>query len=181
MPRLLLLRHAKSSWADPGLADSDRPLAPRGRHAAERMATVIAGSAELVPDRILCSPSRRTRETLAPLLANLGNSRLVSIVEELYEPSAGDYRELIATYGGAVRNLLVIGHNPAIHVTALTLIGSADKKTALQLAAKDPTGALAAIDFDTGDWSQIRPKSGHLAEFIRPRDLEKDDAGADDR
>lgn len=180
MPRLLLLRHAKSSWADPGQSDSDRPLAPRGRRAAERMAAVIAGRAEFFPDRILCSPARRTRETMAPLLADLGNSKqVVSIADELYEPVSGDYRQAIASFGGIARHLLVIGHNPAIHVTALTLIGSADEASARQLAAKFPTAALAVIDFDARDWGQIRPKSGRLAAFIRPRDIEKGNAPAD--
>jgi len=180
MPRLLLLRHAKSSWADPGLADSDRPLAPRGRRAAERMAAVIASRADLVPDRILCSPVRRTRETLAPLLARLGNSRQVSVADELYEPAAGDYRNIIASYGGSSRHLLVIGHNPAIQATALALIAPENNGPAHRLAAKFPTAALAVIDFDTADWSEIRPKTGRLVEFIRPRDLDEEDVAADD-
>lgn len=173
MRRLLLLRHAKSSWADPGLADSDRPLAPRGRRAAERMAALIAGRADLVPDRILCSPARRTRETLAPLLSRLGNSGQVSINEELYEPAAGNYCETIASSGGLNDPLLVIGHNPAIHVTALALIDTANHRAGKQLAAKFPTGALAVIDFDAAEWSAIRPKTGRLVEFVRPRDLEE--------
>jgi phosphohistidine phosphatase len=176
MLRLLLLRHAKSSWADPGMADRDRPLAPRGRRAAERMAGVIAARGDLLPDRVLCSPARRTRETLTPLLAHLGDSVQVSIAEELYEPAAGDYRDVIVAHGNAARHLLLIGHNPAIHATALSLISSANDEAALQLAAKFPTAALAVIEFDARDWSRIQPKSGHLAAFLRPRDLERSDS-----
>lgn len=174
MSRLLLLRHAKSSWADPGMPDRDRALAPRGRRAAERMAAVIATRPDLSPDRILCSPTRRTRETLAPLLADIGDPSRALIVDELYEP-AGDYRDAIATHGGSARHLLVIGHNPAIQATALSLIGSADDKTVHKIAAKFPTATLVAIDFETRTWGEIRPKSGRLAAFIRPRDLEDGD------
>jgi len=175
MSRLLLLRHAKSSWADPGMADHDRPLAPRGRRAAERMAGVIADRGDLLPDRILCSPSRRTRETLTPLSARIGDASRALILDELYEPAAGDYRRVIATHGGSAHHLLVIGHNPAIQATALSLVGSADDKTALQIAAKFPTGALAVIDFDARKWGEIQPKSGRLEAFFRPRDLEEVD------
>lgn len=173
MSRLLLYRHAKSSWAEPGMADRDRPLAPRGRRAAERMASVIAG-ADLLPDRILCSPARRTRETLAALLAVIGDSCQVSINDDLYEPSESDYRGVIASNGRDARTLLVIGHNPAIHATALTLIGTSDDTAARQVAAKFPTAALAVIDFDAHAWDQVMQKSGRLTAFIRPRDIDED-------
>ena len=78
--RLLLLRHAKSSWDDAGLADHDRPLAKRGRRAAERVGAYLRTS-DLLPDLVLCSSARRTQETLE-LLA-LGD-REVRIEEGLY-------------------------------------------------------------------------------------------------
>ena len=137
------------------------------------MAAVIAG-AEFTPDRILCSPARRTRETLAPLLPHLGDPNVASIVDDLYEPAAGDYRQFISAHGGSAQRLLVIGHNPAIQLTALSLVASGDETLSNQLSAKFPTGALAVIDFDQVDWSRITPKSGHLSAFIRPRDVEKD-------
>jgi phosphohistidine phosphatase len=180
MPRLLLLRHAKSSWDDPGLPDRDRPLTPRGRRAAGRIASVLA-AAEFLPDLVLCSPALRTRETLAPLLPLLADPDRVSIVDALYGAESGDYRKVIAGLGGSAGHLLVIGHNPAIHGTALNLIGpSAHDKSAYQLAAKFPTGALAVIDFDTSNWGKIRSKSGRLATFIRPRDLEESTDFPDD-
>jgi len=172
MTRLLLLRHAKSSWADPGMADRDRPLAPRGRRAAERMASVLADP-EFLPDHVFCSPARRTRETLAPLLDRLEDSSAAEIVDELYEPPSGHYLDTIAARGGSARRLLVIGHNPAIQATAIGLIGSSDDAIAQELAAKYPTGALAVIDFELSEWRFIRPKSGRLAAFMRPRDLEE--------
>jgi phosphohistidine phosphatase len=174
MSRLLLLRHAKSSWADPGMADRDRPLAPRGRRAAKRMASIIADpELELLPDRVICSPARRTRETLAPLLDHLAASDGVGIADELYEPPSGHYLDAIAARGGLAGRLLLIGHNPAIQATAIGLIGSYDDGIAQQIAAKFPTGALVVIDFDLSDWSLIRPKSGRLVAFVQPRDLDK--------
>jgi phosphohistidine phosphatase len=174
MPRLLLLRHAKSSWAEPGMADRDRPLAPRGRRAAERMAAEME-SMGLLPDRILCSPARRTRETLAPLLPMLAEKNAVAILEALYESSADEYRGAIAANAGDAESLLVIGHNPAIQATALGFIGTAKNNAAARLAAKFPTAALAVIAFDGTGWPDLRPKSGRLELFLRPRDLDEDD------
>ena len=60
MKTILLLRHAKSDWGDPGLADFDRPLAKRGRKDAPRMGEVLA-LFNCVPDRILSSSARRAK------------------------------------------------------------------------------------------------------------------------
>src|SRR5262249_2366564 len=121
MPRLLLLRHAKSSWDDHHLADIDRPLAPRGHRAARLIAEAIEARG-LRPDRILCSPALRTRETLAALIAHLGDDDIeIEISQGLYEPPTGDYREVIADHGDSACTLLVIGHNPAIQATAVLL------------------------------------------------------------
>ena len=154
------------------MADRDRPLAPRGRRAAKRMASVIA-SPEFLPDHVICSPARRTRETLAPLLERLADSNEVGIADELYEPPSGHYLGVIAACGEPARRLLLIGHNPAIQATAIGLIGFGDDEITQQLAAKFPTGALVVIDFDLSDWSLIRPKSGRLVAFVQPRDLDK--------
>ena len=61
--RLLLLRHAKSSWDDPALADHDRPLAPRGRRAAKRMGAHLRDE-QVEISLVLCSSATRARQTL---------------------------------------------------------------------------------------------------------------------
>ena len=62
MKTVLILRHAKSDWGDPGKADFDRPLAKRGLEDAPRMGEVLARF-ECVPDRILASPAQRAKQT----------------------------------------------------------------------------------------------------------------------
>ncbi len=178
MPRLLLLRHAKSSWGDPGIADIERPLAPRGRRNAAAMAKAIDAEG-LTPDRIICSPARRTRETLAALLPYLPGEGRVTIEPKLYESTAGDYLAAIGRSGGDARTLMVIGHNPTIHDTARWLVSDGEPGLAADLAAKYPTGALAVIDFEQVSWSQLQPGSGHLAAFTKPRDLDPADDGDD--
>jgi len=60
--RLWLLRHAKSSWNDPGLKDRNRPLAPRGERAADRMRDYL-DTEGIGPALVLCSSALRTRQT----------------------------------------------------------------------------------------------------------------------
>jgi phosphohistidine phosphatase SixA len=109
--RLLLLRHAKSSWDAPDLADRERPLAVRGRRAAARRGAWIA-ERRLRIDRVLCSPSRRTRETLA-LLA-LDPAIPVKFVDWLYLASARTLLARLRRLPKSVRSVLVIGHDPGL-------------------------------------------------------------------
>jgi len=85
MKRILLLRHAKSSWDDPSLPDRERPLAPRGRRATERIARHLAQT-DLRADLVLCSSARRTRETLEGLGDALGQAE-TSFEDALYAAS----------------------------------------------------------------------------------------------
>ncbi len=173
MPELLLLRHGKSSWEGRNTPDFERPLAERGQRDAAAIADLIA--ADFPPDRILCSPARRTRETLGPLLKRLGDGPEVVFDPDLYRRDDG-YRDIIAAEGGNSRRLLVVGHNPAIQATALALIGSGDKEDRARVAVKYPAGALTVIALD-GTWAGLKPLAGRLVMFERPRDLHDGDEG----
>lgn len=171
--RLLLFRHAKSDWGDANLADIDRPLNSRGKTASVKMARYMKEQG-LQPNQILCSTAQRTRETLARLLPTLTQETQIHLLSDLYQQSEDDYVGLIRRYGGRAQNLMVIGHNPATEDTALSLSGTASSDAIADIQEKFPTGALAVIDFDIADWSELQPKTGHLERFVKPRDLKED-------
>src|SRR5215831_14982212 len=86
---LYLLRHAKSSWDDPALADHDRPLAPRGRRNGAALAEHVTREG-IAPDLVLCSTALRARETLALLLPALGGEAEIQLEDELYGATADE-------------------------------------------------------------------------------------------
>ncbi|MBD1547836.1 SixA phosphatase family protein [Roseibium aggregatum] len=171
MLRLLLLRHAKSDWGDPSQDDIDRPLNARGRAAARTIAAYFADQ-DLLPDLILCSSAQRTRETLAHLLPFLDGEYDIRLMADLYDQNEDSYVPILQTNGGSARTLLLIGHNPAIEETALALVGSGPEDAIEDLGMKFPTGALAVLDFQTDTWAKLKPESGHLDRFVKPRNLE---------
>ena len=173
--RLLLYRHAKSDWGDANMSDMDRPLNNRGKAAATRMAGYMKEQG-LPANQILCSTSQRTRETLARLLPFLPQEAQIHLISDLYRQSEDDYLGIIRRFGGRAQNLMVIGHNPATEETARTLAGTTAPGALADLKEKFPTAALAVIDFDIVDWSELQPGTGHLERFVKPRDL-KDDVG----
>ena len=166
--RLLLLRHAKSSWDAPELPDRERPLAVRGRRAAARCGAFLA-ERRLRIDRVLCSPSRRTRETLA-LLA-LDPAIPVRFPEWLYLASARTLLTRLGRLPKHVRSVLVIGHDPGLEQLAHQLAGDGRRQALRRLAKGFSTGALAELRVPGAGWRALAPGSAALERFTRPKDL----------
>jgi phosphohistidine phosphatase len=179
---ILLLRHAKSSWKDPGLADHDRPLAGRGRRAANLMARYLRQH-RITPSLVLCSSALRTRQTLERIAASDGpvakspvaKSR-VQIDPGLYLASGEDLLGRLRKVGERTASVMLIGHNPGLEDLAGRLaagaIAQVGEGTDLgRLAAKFPTGALAVLEL-RGRWRDLAPGQCRLETFVTPGDLE---------
>jgi phosphohistidine phosphatase len=174
MRRLMLLRHAKSDWSVSGQTDHERGLVLRGETAAPLMGRYMASQA-LVPDQAIVSTAVRARETWR-LVAEAFPQKPPSTYEEsIYEAEPEAILAAIAKAPSSARTLLVVGHNPGFHETAMLLVGSGDKRLRTKLAAKFPTAALAVIDFDVKSWSAIQPGSGRLERFVTPRAIGGED------
>ena len=117
MKKLLLLRHAKSSWDDPALADFDRPLAPRGLEAAPLIGREMARRG-WIPQKALVSPALRTRDTWRLAAAEWPVRPEAEFAHSLYEASAQDILAEIRATAKAVTALLIVGHNPGLEELA---------------------------------------------------------------
>lgn len=172
MPKLFVLRHAKSSWNEADLRDFDRPLANRGLKAAPKMGELLRAE-RIAPDFILCSTSRRTRETLGLILPYLSGEARILMEDSVYEAgSESDLVDRLRRLPADIRRAMVIGHNPVMQDLTTFLCETA--RTPADLTAvseKFPTGALAAIDLGDTPWPALTAGCGTLARFIRPRDL----------
>ena len=171
MLKLSLLRHGKSAWDDPKLQDHDRPLARRGRAAAEEIGAYMAAHGPK-PDLVLCSSAVRARQTLNLVLVRLGApAPKVTIEPALYLATPTTMLASVRRTAGHVRHLAVIGHNPGMHALALDLTGSGERREIASMAMKYPTCALAVLTFEIDDWADVRPASGRLELFVVPRSL----------
>ncbi len=172
--RLVLLRHAKSSWSDPGLADAERPLAPRGERAAGAIAAQLV-KRKLLPDRVLCSTARRTRETWNRIRQVLSQPPEEVFEPDLYLAEPATLLARIQQTPARVGTLLVIGHNPGLQQLAASLVTTADPALAETIRAKFPTAALCALGFEGEDWAALRHADLQVLAYDTPRDLEKAD------
>jgi phosphohistidine phosphatase len=163
---LYLLRHAKSSWADPALADRKRPLAPRGRRDAKRIAKHLAGLG-IEPELVLCSTAERTRQTLDLIRPALGASPK-KLEAKLYGASSDELLERIRAVPESVASLMLIGHNPGLQDLALLLASAGAERERLE--AKFPTVALATLTLPTA-WSRLSEAGAVLAAYVVPKQL----------
>jgi phosphohistidine phosphatase len=179
---LYLVRHAKSDWEDPGLADRDRPLAARGRKAASTLAGHIERSG-ISPALVLCSPARRTMDTLRLISGSFRDPVEILVEDELYGAAVGELLRRLRTVPAPTPSVMLIGHNPAIHELALTLVSSGALRGASggaaaassadslkQVKAKFPTGAMATLAIP-GPWKDLGDEPADLREFVLPREL----------
>jgi phosphohistidine phosphatase len=173
--RLILLRHAKSEKAEPGMRDHERSLNPRGRRDIALIGAYMARHG-LAPDLAAVSPAHRTRETWERLLVAFATAPPVVFDERLYNAKGEAIVATIKQIGGGAGSLLVLGHNPGLHDCARLLIASGDVEARERLNEGLPTSGLVVIDFAAENWRKLHQQGGRLEHFVWPRMLATDQA-----
>lgn len=170
MKSVTLLRHAKSSWAEPGMDDFDRPLNARGRDAARALGRELR-RLEVDFEAVVTSSAARARETLK--LAGEGRDKPFAAREDerAYLATVATLLRIVGETDDAADRLLLVGHNPGFELLAAALTEGDDSPERAAMAGKYPTGALAEIAFEVDHWRDVAPGKGRLVRFIRPREL----------
>ena len=159
--RLMLLRHAKSDWPD--VPDHDRPLARRGKHDAPLIGRWLRDHGYL-PEIVVCSDARRTRQTWKLVARELGGSPEVRFDPRAYAASELTLLYLARELPAGCRSALLIGHNPDLSDLARSLAGPGVQEISF------PTAAVAVLEFD-GDWPGLAPGQARLLDFTSPASL----------
>ncbi|WP_284947168.1 SixA phosphatase family protein [Acidisoma cladoniae] len=171
MRQLLLLRHAKSNWADAALTDHDRPLDAEGHAGAATMHRAFH-SLGLAPDLVLVSSSRRTRETLERLEPLPAPARVIRS-PDLYLATPRQILDQVAALPADTQSVLVIAHNPGLHDLAMMLAGAHQMAQGVggagRLARGFPTAALAEFSV-AGGWHDL-PEGARMVRFLTPSDI----------
>lgn len=165
MKRLILTRHAKSSWDDPTMSDHDRPLNDRGKAAAADLGEWLA-SRGYVPGEVLCSDAERTRKTWSGIAPALPGSPLLTLKPALYH--AGPDVMLAVLKHATADTVMMIGHNPGIAEFASRIVA---QEPPIPEFHRYPTGATLVVSFEAASWQDIDWHSGSVRDFIVPREI----------
>lgn len=163
MSRIFLLRHAKAASALPGQRDFDRPLDSHGRDTARTLGiTLMANGYQ--PDLIICSPAKRTRETLAIIAEFFAFEVETRFEDALFTDEWPSYVSALCT-AGEVKNVMVIGHNPAIEETALQLASNGNRDALKALYTGFAPCSLGIFSIET-PFSELKLRQAFLENFL---------------
>lgn len=157
MQELILLRHAEAVPIETTGDDQQRPLSARGEKEAQAAGLWLA-SHGIRPDRVLCSPTRRTDETTRLALAAIDSAPVPQMAQEIYDASPGELLALLDQHGDA-RTVMLVGHNPGVErLVALLVEGRSDEFRGM------PPGALAVLHLN----GSLEPGNARLDAFWSP-------------
>ena len=163
--QLLVMRHAKSSWAGQGLTDFERPLNKRGLRVMPQVAKFVE-SQGLTPDLIVSSSATRAKMTAELFVENCGGIApdQLRLVKNFYHASANVYLEFLSSFSNdSVNTLMFVGHNPGLEDLVARLSGQWDAM---------PTAAVAFFEMNADVWLDVgSPPKATLRNFWRPKEL----------
>lgn len=164
MKKIILARHAKSSWEEIGISDFDRPLNKRGLHDAPRMAEYLKENL-VFPDMILSSPANRALTTAQYYEKELLAGNRVQTVSSIYEASEKEILNIIHQTPDEIEALMLVGHNPTFTMLANTL--------ANEMIVNIPTCGVVSIDLNVKHWQDVKPGVGVLERFDFPKNIDQ--------
>ena len=167
MKRIFILRHGKAVYMEPHLDDFDRPLTVGGKQAIGFLLDQVKAWVDL-PEIVLCSTARRTRETLEALAPCLPPSCQVVFDGDLYLASKAQLVGKIHQVQDTCHGLLLVGHNPGLDQLVNWLLGEEGNFPLIQSL---PTGGLAKIAFNVPSWSLVEQGSGNLESYLLPEEF----------
>jgi phosphohistidine phosphatase len=163
MKTLLILRHAKSSWKEEGMADHDRPLNKRGKRDAPRMGKLLRES-DLAPDLIISSTAKRARKTASKVAKKCEYEGVIELTGELYLAPPQNYLQVLRNVPDQYDRVMVVGHNPGLEDLLSVLTGA---NTPL------PTAALAQVELPIAQWQELDGTvEGDLRDLWLPKELD---------
>jgi phosphohistidine phosphatase len=172
MKTLTLLRHAKSGWDDPVARDFDRALNARGK----RGAAVVGAYMKRIGlefDAVVSSPAVRCVDTLDGVWEGYGRTLHPKWDRRIYLASCVTLLDVVHDQPDGVERLLICGHNPGLEDLILMLVPDTGEEALRDdVEEKFPTASIAEMIFDVERWTDVASGKGHLARFIRPRDLD---------
>ncbi len=161
MKRLILIRHAKSDWGTPALADHDRPLNGRGQRSARAIGHWLREK-HYLPGSAYSSTAKRTCETWE----GLDIDAPITFTRKLYHAEATAMLEVLRA--ARANTVLMLGHNPGIGDFAAMLLGAPPEHRDFD---RYPTCATLVADFEIEDWADLNFGLGHARDFVVPREL----------
>lgn len=161
MRHLFLIRHAKSSWDNPGLRDFNRPLNDRGLRDAPKMAELLVASG-IRPDLLVSSPAKRALTTAQFFAQALGiPEETIVRAPDMYEASPTDVLRIVSSLPDTASTVLLFGHNPTFTELA--------NRFASAPLDNVPTCGIVHVESTAGSWGEFDEGNARVRNYMFPK------------
>lgn len=165
MRTLYIIRHAKSSWDNPGLRDFNRPLNDRGLREAPMMAQLLADQG-VRPDLLVSSPAKRALTTALFFAEQFGIPEdQVLREQDIYEADPIDILRIISQLPDHAATVCLFGHNPTFTEVA--------NRFSEVFIDNIPTCGIVQIVSDADTWSAVYEENSRATARFFPKELYK--------
>lgn len=166
LKKIMVMRHAKSSWSEGSLKDFDRPLNIRGMKDAPRMGKYLK-ELGLVPDQFISSPALRAKQTIQKVSKELGvNSDKIIWDEDLYFRGSISYIHALKRVNDQSSVVLIAGHYPMVSDVVSTLIGR-------EITNHFSTATIACVEVTIESWDDLEEGICELKWMVKPKELKE--------
>lgn len=163
MRTLFLVRHAKSSWAEPGIRDFDRPLNGRGRNIAPRMAQMLVKEG-IKPDLLVSSPAKRALTTAIFFAEAFGiKSEDINQEKDIYEAYPITIHQIISQLPNSSNTVMLFGHNPTFTEIANTY--------SEEFIENVPTCGVVKIVSTAENWASFHEGNSKVTACFFPKEV----------
>lgn len=163
--RLLIMRHAKSSWQEPELDDFQRPLIPKGIKRTARVSEALKKN-NFIPEQIISSSAVRALSTAKLITQNLNLPEDIIIKEShLYFQGDEEYFNTVFSCSNDIKTLMIVGHNPIITLFSNYFL--------TEKIENMPTSGIIGLDFETDKWENIIGANCHNIIRYFPKEMKK--------
>ena len=171
MLNLSLVRHAKSDWSNYDGDDMARPISSKGIKKTKKILKFLEEKKKNIPfNEVLCSPSRRTKETLNLLLDNISTKPRIKFLENLYYSSDVNIFHIVKLHARKKR-VLVVSHEPLLSDSIANFFFGSQNKHFLKAKEEYTTSAFFNVSFNCSDWDKIRKSNSSINFYVKPKDL----------
>ena len=171
MLNLSLIRHAKSDWSNYDGDDMARPISSKGIKKTKKILKFLEETKKNIPfNEVLCSPSRRTKETLNLLLESISNKPRIKFLENLYYSSDVNIFRTVRLHARKKR-VLVVSHEPLLSDSIANFFFGSQNKHYLKAKEEYTTSAFFNVSFNCSDWDKIRKSNSSINFYVKPKDL----------
>ncbi len=169
MLNVTFLRHAKSELSNFDGDDFNRDISEIGIEKTKKIGSFLRNK-KIVFDEVLCSPSLRTKKTLAIVSVFFLNKPKVRYIKDLYYTSGMNLFDILML-NAQKKRCLIVSHEPLLSSSIELFFNDYNNKDFVRATENFSSSSLFNASFECNNWYEISADIAKINFFKKPKDL----------